>query len=189
VPERAGLRDADARPVDSARLAAVIDQACTGLPGADAALVHAETLRALYDGIGAAQLAVAPVLAARSLVEYDPDHSTVAARLLLDGLRTEALSLLAGRRRQVHQAACELEIAYGRDTMPRGILGLDAAMCETYLHFVTHRRCAQLGREPGFAAAENPFGWMSEAIDLGKQKNFFETRVTEYQTGGTLTWE
>jgi ribonucleoside-diphosphate reductase beta chain len=34
----------------------------------------------------------------------------------------------------------------------------------------------------------NPFPWMSEAIDLSKKKNFFETRVTEYKTGGALNW-
>jgi len=91
--------------VDLARIAAVIDQACTGLPGADPDRVRAETVRSLYDGITADELAVAPVMAARMLVEYDPDHSTVAARLLLDSLRTEALSLLAGRRVQVAQDA------------------------------------------------------------------------------------
>ena len=97
--------DADGREVDLARIAAVIDQACTGLPGADPDRVRAETVRSLYDGITADELAVAPVMAARMLVEYDPDHSTVAARLLLDSLRTEALSLLAGRRVQVAQDA------------------------------------------------------------------------------------
>ena len=91
--------------------------------------------------------------------------------------------------RRMLAEACELEVAYGRDTMPRGILGLNADMCETYLRFITNRRCAQLGLTPVFDAADNPFGWMSEAIDLGKEKNFFETRVTEYQSGGTLSWD
>ncbi|QGK69088.1 ribonucleotide-diphosphate reductase subunit beta [Allosaccharopolyspora coralli] len=84
--------------------------------------------------------------------------------------------------------ACELEVAYGRDTMPRGILGLNAELCEQYMHFVTNRRCAQLGLDPVFAPTENPFPWMSEAMDLKKEKNFFETRVTEYQSGGSLEW-
>ncbi len=84
--------------------------------------------------------------------------------------------------------ACELEVAYGRDTMPRGILGLNAELCEQYMHFITNRRCAQLGLDPVFAATENPFPWMSEAMDLKKEKNFFETRVTEYQSGSSLEW-
>ncbi len=83
---------------------------------------------------------------------------------------------------------CELEIAYGRDTMPGGILGLNADLCEQYMRFITNRRCAQLGLEPVWAQTENPFPWMSEMMDLKKEKNFFETRVIEYQNGGSLEW-
>ncbi|MCR3751177.1 ribonucleotide-diphosphate reductase subunit beta [Lentzea californiensis] len=83
---------------------------------------------------------------------------------------------------------CELEIAYGRDTMPNGILGLNAELCEQYMRFITNRRCAQLGLEPVWEPAENPFPWMSEMMDLKKEKNFFETRVIEYQNGGSLEW-
>ena len=85
--------------------------------------------------------------------------------------------------------AAELETAYGRDTMPRGLLGLNAGLCEQYMHVIANRRCAQLGLAPVFAAAENPFPWMSEAMDLKKEKNFFETRVIEYQNGGALAWD
>ena len=85
--------------------------------------------------------------------------------------------------------ACELEVAYGRDTMPNGLFGLNADLCEQYLRFITNRRCDQLGLEPVFAPTTNPFGWMSETMDLTKEKNFFETRVTEYQTGGGLSWD
>jgi ribonucleoside-diphosphate reductase beta chain len=85
--------------------------------------------------------------------------------------------------------ACELEVAYGRDTMPRGFLGLNAALCEQYMHVITNRRCAQLGLAPLFPETENPFPWMSEVMDLKKEKNFFETRVIEYQNGGALSWD
>jgi ribonucleoside-diphosphate reductase beta chain len=83
---------------------------------------------------------------------------------------------------------CELEIAYGRDTMPSGILGLNSELCEQYMRFITNRRCAQLGLEPVWEQTENPFPWMSEMMDLKKEKNFFETRVIEYQNGGSLEW-
>lgn len=83
---------------------------------------------------------------------------------------------------------CELEIAYGRDTMPNGILGLNAEPCERYMRFITNRRCAQLGLEPVWETTENPFPWMSEMMDLKKEKNFFETRVIEYRNGGSLEW-
>jgi ribonucleoside-diphosphate reductase beta chain len=83
----------------------------------------------------------------------------------------------------------ELECQYAIDTMPRGILGLNAAMFRDYLHFIANRRLTQIGLPEQYKGAENPFPWMSEIIDLKKEKNFFETRVTEYQTGGTLNWD
>ena len=83
----------------------------------------------------------------------------------------------------------ELEIQYARDTMPRGVLGMNAAMMEEYLKFIANRRLTQLGLDEEFAGVSNPFPWMSEIIDLRKEKNFFETRVTEYQVGGALNWE
>ncbi len=85
--------------------------------------------------------------------------------------------------------AVELEYRYAEDTMPRGVLGLNAPMFKGYLRFIANRRAQQIGIEPLFAREENPFPWMSEMIDLKKERNFFETRVTEYQTGGALNWE
>ncbi|WP_027328750.1 ribonucleotide-diphosphate reductase subunit beta [Marinimicrobium agarilyticum] len=83
----------------------------------------------------------------------------------------------------------ELEIAYARDSMPRGVLGMNAGMMEEYLHFIANRRLAQLGLKEQYPGAQNPFPWMSEIMDLRKEKNFFETRVTEYQVGGALSWD
>ena len=83
----------------------------------------------------------------------------------------------------------ELETRYARDTMPRGILGMNANTMEEYLQFIANRRLAQLGLNERYPGARNPFPWMSEIMDLKKEKNFFETRVTEYQTGGALSWD
>ncbi|HXH54625.1 MAG TPA: ribonucleotide-diphosphate reductase subunit beta [Gammaproteobacteria bacterium] len=83
----------------------------------------------------------------------------------------------------------DLEYQYAIDTMPRGILGLNAAMFKDYLQFIANRRLMQIGLPEQYPGATNPFPWMSEMMDLKKEKNFFETRVTEYQTGGTLNWE
>jgi len=83
----------------------------------------------------------------------------------------------------------QLEIEYARDTMPRGVLGMNAAMMEEYLQFIANRRLAQLGLPEQFPGVQNPFPWMSEIMDLRKEKNFFETRVIEYQTGGALSWD
>ncbi len=82
----------------------------------------------------------------------------------------------------------QLEVEYARDTMPRGVLGMNAAMMEEYLQFIANRRLVQLGLPEQFPGVKNPFPWMSEIMDLRKEKNFFETRVTEYQTGGALAW-
>ena len=82
----------------------------------------------------------------------------------------------------------QLEIEYAQDTMARGVLGMNANMMAEYLQFIANRRLAQIGLPEQFAGAKNPFPWMSEIMDLKKEKNFFETRVTEYQTGGALDW-
>jgi ribonucleoside-diphosphate reductase beta chain len=84
--------------------------------------------------------------------------------------------------------AVELEYAYAEDTMPRGVLGLNAEMFKGYLRFIANRRAVQIGLDELFPGEENPFPWMSEMIDLKKERNFFETRVIEYQTGGALSW-
>jgi len=82
-----------------------------------------------------------------------------------------------------------LEKEFARDTMARGVLGMNAKqMCE-YLEFIGNRRLQQIGLNPIFENHENPYPWMSEMMDLRKEKNFFETRVTEYQVGGALTWD
>jgi ribonucleoside-diphosphate reductase beta chain len=85
--------------------------------------------------------------------------------------------------------AVELEYRYAEDTMPRGVLGLNAPMFKEYLRFIANRRCQQIGVEILYPGASNPFPWMSEMTDLKKERNFFETRVIEYQTGGALSWE
>ncbi|WLF82989.1 ribonucleotide-diphosphate reductase subunit beta [Moraxella sp. ZY210820] len=79
-----------------------------------------------------------------------------------------------------------LEIEYARDTMPRGVLGMNAGVMEIYLKYICNRRLNQLGLPNQYPVTENPFPWMSEMMDLRKEKNFFETRVTEYEVGGGL---
>ena len=83
----------------------------------------------------------------------------------------------------------QLEIEYAHDTMPGGILVMNAESMSDYLRFIANRRLTQIGLEEEFPNATNPFPWMSEIMDLRKEKNFFETRVIEYQTGGALSWD
>jgi ribonucleoside-diphosphate reductase beta chain len=83
----------------------------------------------------------------------------------------------------------ELEHQYAIDTMPRGVLGLNADMFQEYLRYIANRRANQIGLGTIYERASNPFPWMSEMLDLNKERNFFETRVIEYQTGGALNWD
>ena len=83
--------------------------------------------------------------------------------------------------------AVELEYQYAADCLPRGILGLSAPMFREYVQYIADRRLERIGLKAEYGS-KNPFPWMSETIDLGKEKNFFETRVTEYQSSGNLSW-
>ena len=84
------------------------------------------------------------------------------------------------------QEAVKLEIAYAKEVLPEGILGLNADMFVDYMEFIANRRLEGLGMEFRYESNTNPFPWLSETIDLDKQKNFFETKVTEYQSAGAL---
>lgn len=84
--------------------------------------------------------------------------------------------------------AVELECLYAFDACPQGLLGINAHQFSQYVEYIADRRLARIGL-PEQYLRENPFPWMSQATDLNKEKNFFETRVTEYQTAGALEWE
>ncbi len=83
--------------------------------------------------------------------------------------------------------AVELEQSYVDDAMPKGILGLNPQSVKEYVQYIADRRCERLGL-PLQYNSQSPFPWMSEVIDMAKEKNFFETKVTEYKTGGSLEW-
>jgi ribonucleoside-diphosphate reductase beta chain len=87
------------------------------------------------------------------------------------------------------EKAVALEYRYAEDTMPRGVLGMNASMFKGYLRYIANRRATQIGLPELFPNEENPFPWMSEMIDLKKERNFFETRVIDYQSGGALSWD
>ena len=82
--------------------------------------------------------------------------------------------------------AVDLEVQYAKDVLPTGILGLNSDMFIDYMQFIANRRLSAVGLPFKYENASNPFPWLSETIDLSKQKNFFETKVTEYQNAGAL---
>ncbi len=81
-----------------------------------------------------------------------------------------------------------LEKAYAFDACPNGMLGINADQFAQYVEHIADRRLERIDL-PKQYGTENPFPWMSQATDLSKEKNFFETRVTEYQTAGSLDWD
>lgn len=83
--------------------------------------------------------------------------------------------------------AAKLECTFAQEVFPKGIFGMNAEGFKQYIEHIADRRLSRVGLPPQFNV-QNPFPWMSEAIDLSKEKNFFETRVTEYKVGGTLDW-
>ncbi len=83
--------------------------------------------------------------------------------------------------------AVELEFLYAKECLPSGILGLTAPLFREYVQHIADRRLERIGLKPIYHS-KNPFPWMSETIDLYKEKNFFETRVTEYQSAANLSW-
>ena len=100
----AKAEDGSLRPIDEARLARIVEEACAGLDSVSAAPILAEAKRNLYDGITLDELSLAPILAARTLVEQEPNYAFVSARLLMDRLRREAMTFVSGRAEQATQA-------------------------------------------------------------------------------------
>ncbi len=86
------------------------------------------------------------------------------------------------------ERAVELEYEYAKDCLPKGLLGLSAEKVREYLQYIADRRLGQIGLNKVYRS-RNPFNWMSEMIDLRKERNIFETRVVEYKHGSTLQWD
>ena len=111
---------------------------------------------------------------------------------LINGIKSENPELWTPEFQQLIidriKKAVELEIRYAEDCLPRGILGLNGKLFRDYVQHIADRRLERIGLPTQYGSS-NPFPWMSETIDLSKEKNFFETRVTEYQAGGSLTWD
>ncbi len=111
---------------------------------------------------------------------------------LINGIKMENPAVWTSKFQQhiidLIQEAVELEIAYAQDCLPQGILGLNAEAFRHYVQHIADRRLERIGL-PALYHAPHPFPWMSETMDLSKEKNFFETRVTEYRSASTLAWD
>lgn len=111
---------------------------------------------------------------------------------LINGIKAENSAIWTPEFQQrlitMIREGVELEIAFAEDCLPRGILGLNVSLFRDYVQHIADRRLERIGLSTQYGSS-NPFPWMSETMDLSKEKNFFETRVTEYQSGGMLKWD
>ena len=111
---------------------------------------------------------------------------------LINGIKSENPHLWTHDFRQQMidrvKRAVELELQYAADCLPNGILGLNADLFRDYVQYIADRRLERIGLPMQYGSS-NPFPWMSETMDLVKEKSFFETRVTEYQSAGSLSWD
>jgi ribonucleoside-diphosphate reductase beta chain len=84
------------------------------------------------------------------------------------------------------QEGVRLEKAFIRDCLPINAVGLSPEEFEQYIDYNADRRLEGCGLPPQNPGIKNPFPWLSEAIEVGKEQNFFEGRVTEYQKASSL---
>ncbi|MBI4173835.1 MAG: ribonucleotide-diphosphate reductase subunit beta, partial [Candidatus Aenigmarchaeota archaeon] len=110
---------------------------------------------------------------------------------LINTIRTENPQVWTGQFKEnvteLIKKAVEFEKRYAYDACPRGLLGINAAQFCEYVEYIADRRLERIGLKRVYER-ENPFPWMSQSVDLNKEKNFFETRVTEYKVAGALDW-
>ena len=95
--------DGSLQPLNTQRLQAIVSEACHGLDSVDSLAILQDTQRNLFDGVPEKDVARMLVMSARTLIEKQPEYSYAAARLLLDDLRTEALSFVYGAARNATQ--------------------------------------------------------------------------------------
>ncbi|MDD4915166.1 MAG: ribonucleotide-diphosphate reductase subunit beta [Methylococcales bacterium] len=116
-------------------------------------------------------------------------HCAFGIRVIRQLLQEENLQLDPQALKIMWEEAEAVEAAYAGYILQESILGYNAALHSAQFRFIANRRARQLGLNEPFPGAENVLPWLDEQANLRKEKNFFETRVTEYQTGGGLAWE
>lgn len=116
-------------------------------------------------------------------------HASFGIRVVKQIMQEEAIRPDPQQLRQMWDEAEAAERAYAHFLLPEPILGYSAELHSEQFRFMANRRAKQLGVDAPFPGAANALPWLDEQANLRKEKNFFETRVTEYQTGGALSWD
>ena len=116
-------------------------------------------------------------------------HCSFGIRVVRQIMQEENVKLDPQDVRQMWDEAEAAEIGYSNYLLPTPILGYSAQDHQEQFRFIANRRARLLGLEEPFPGAQNALPWLDEQSNMRKEKNFFETRVTEYQTGGALKWD
>ena len=116
-------------------------------------------------------------------------HCAFGIRVVRELLKEENLTLDPRAVQELWEEAEAAESGYAGYILREPILGYSADLHRAQFRFIANRRARQLGLSEPFPGAENVLPWLDEQANLRKEKNFFETRVTEYQTGGALSWD
>ena len=102
--------DGSTARLDVARVQTIVQEACENLSDVDASRIIKEAMANMYDGISASDVATSILITARTLVEEEPNYTYVSARLLLDELRTEALTFLENEKSGERQSATQAQM-------------------------------------------------------------------------------
>ncbi len=116
-------------------------------------------------------------------------HASFGIRVCKQIMLEENITLDPKAVQQMWEEAEVCESNYAKYLLPDPILGYSHADHIGQFRFVANRRARSLGMKEPFPGAENTLPWLDEQSNLKKEKNFFETRVTEYQAGGALSWD
>jgi ribonucleoside-diphosphate reductase beta chain len=116
-------------------------------------------------------------------------HCSFGMRVVSQIIEEERVTLDLRAVQQMWEEAHAAEEGYANYILPKPITGYSAKQHIEQFRFIANRRSRQLGLPEPFPGAECATPWLDEQVNIRKEKNFFETRVTEYQTGGALNWE
>lgn len=116
-------------------------------------------------------------------------HASFGIKVCKQIMQEEKLTLDPKKVAEMWEECEAAESAYAKYLLPDPILGYSYEDHMGQFRFVANRRAKSLGMKEPFPGAENTLPWLDEQANLKKEKNFFETRVTEYQTGGALSWD
>lgn len=116
-------------------------------------------------------------------------HASFGIRCVKEIMRENNIQLDPKAVQEMWEESAAVETEYAKFLLPRPILGYNAEDHSEQFRFIANRRSKQVGLAEPFPGAQNVLEWLDEQTNLKKEKNFFETRVTEYQTGSALEWE